>query len=195
MKPGRRVVVSAHTDTVFPNGLDLKLNGRKLSGTLDNIVGVFAVMRAYPKLQELGVRVFFPTDEELFMQTETRIARALRKQDPRTVAISVDVDEIESDIDVRVDNIHGLTEAQRESVLGMLQWHDIRFENRELDFSKPETADESWAYAQEGLPTFSLCIPVLGDFHTKNCRTTVDRIEKAAQAIIWSCLGIIDAEG
>ena len=186
------VIVSAHTDTVFPDGLDLNLRGSRLSGTLDNIAGVFAVMRAYPRLREMGVRAFFPRDEERLMRTETALAKRLLREREPPVCIAVDVDEVDDPVDVVVSNVSGLTDAQRKSVAESLEWHDLRFKVEDIDFSDPETADEAWAYARAGLPTFSLLIPVVGDYHTKDCHTSIDRIEKAAQALIWCCAALLE---
>lgn len=184
------VVISAHTDTVFPDGLDLHLSRGRLRGTLDNIVGVFAVMRVAPKLQEMGVRIYFPRDEERLMKTETALAKRLLREPKPPVVISVDVDEFEG-YDIRVDNVHGF---DPQPVLDMLEWHDLRAASRPINFDDPTTADEAWAYARAGLKTCSLCIPVQGDFHTKDCTTTLQQIEKAAQAIIWTCVALLDEE-
>lgn len=159
------VLLSSHIDCVYPF-LFSKDEGDSMRGTFDNSFGNAAVIwnMLNDTLPE-NVVVAFTGDEEKESAGALQALRALGKLECTLFsAIVLDVTNvgwnggafftIENDACIDIMTAYGIVSS--------LEQYSGRFA-----FLHNAEPDESWCYAEYGVPTLSLCLPVGGELHSK----------------------------
>lgn len=179
--------LSVHTDTTFTDliggDISLELKDHKLKGSLDNTLGFILVCQFLPILDFYHVPVHFTRNEEIDLGGAKLVAGLHNPE--KDVAIVVDVDEIDDDIDCELDNVWGFEKDEIDALVECMEYWGIKL--RVVPFNAdPDMEDESWAYKDAGYKTFTFTIPVKGKFHTLDANIEMNKYVKAVRA--FRCL-------
>lgn len=161
---GKVVLVSSHIDCVY-SSLFCKDEGDSMRGTFDNSFGTAAVIwnMISGSLPE-NVVVAFTGDEEKDSAGALQALRALGGFGcPLSSALVLDVTNVgwESGALFTIENDACIDIMTAYSIVSSLEQYSGRFA-----FLHNAEPDESWCYAEYGVPTLSLCLPVGGELHS-----------------------------
>lgn len=157
------VLVSSHVDCVY-NNCYCSDNGEYYKGTFDNSFGNAAVL--WCMLNDslpANVVVAFTGDEEKDSHGVYQALEALKKYGCElSCAIVQDVTNVgwESGALFTIENDCGIDLITAYNMVSLLEPYNGKFAFRH--FAEP---DESWDYAECGVPCFTLCAPVGGNLH------------------------------
>lgn len=157
------VLVSSHIDCVY-NSSFCSDNGEYYKGTFDNSFGNAAVL--WCMLNDMlpaNVVVAFTGDEEKDSRGVYQVLEALKKYGCElSCAIVQDVTNVgwESGALFTIENDCGIDLITAYNIVSLLEPYNGKFAFRH--FAEP---DESWDYAECGVPCFTLCAPVGGNLH------------------------------
>lgn len=157
------VLVSSHIDCVYSSCF-CSDNGECFKGTFDNSFGNAAVL--WCMLNDMlpaNVVVAFTGDEEKDSHGVYQVLEALKKYGcGLSCAIVQDVTNVgwESGALFTIENDCGIDLVTAYNMVSLLEPYNGRFAFRH--FAEP---DESWGYAECGVPCFTLCAPVGGNLH------------------------------
>lgn len=161
---GKVVLVSSHIDCVY-SSFFCKDEGDSMRGTFDNSFGTAAVIwnMISGSLPE-NVVVAFTGDEEKDSAGALQALRALGGFGcPLSSALVLDVTNVgwESGALFTIENDACIDIMTAYSIVSSLEQYSGRFA-----FLHNAEPDESWCYAEYGVPTLSLCLPVGGELHS-----------------------------
>lgn len=164
-KSEKVVLLSSHIDCVYPS-LFSKDEGDTMRGTFDNSFGNAAVIwnMLNGSLPE-NVVVAFTGDEEMDSAGALQALRALGKLEcTLSAAIVLDVTNVgwNSGASFTIENDACIDIMTAYGIVSSLEQYSGRFA-----FLHNAEPDESWCYAEYGVPTLSLCLPVGGELHSK----------------------------
>lgn len=159
------VLVSSHIDCVYPS-LFCKDEGDTMRGTFDNSFGNAAVIwnMISGSLPE-NVVVAFTGDEEKDSAGALQALRALGGFGcPLSSALVLDVTNVgwNSGALFTIENDACIDIMTAYGIVSSLEQYSGRFA-----FLHNAEPDESWRYAEYGVPSLSLCLPVGGELHSK----------------------------
>ena len=164
VREGDRVLlISSHIDCVygrcFCNDED-----ECMRGTFDNSFGNAAVLwnMIHDRLPD-NVVVAFTGDEELDSRGALQVVEALGEMGVEvTTALVQDVTNVgwESGALFTIENDLGIDILTGYNIISSLEQYGGRFA-----FKHNAEPDESWDYADCGVPCFTLCVPVGGELH------------------------------
>ena len=164
VREGDRVLlISSHIDCVygrcFCNDED-----ECMRGTFDNSFGNAAVLwnMIHDRLPD-NVVVAFTGDEELDSRGALQVVEALGEMGVEvTTALVQDVTNVgwESGALFTIENDLGIDILTGYNIISSLEQYGCRFA-----FKHNAEPDESWDYADCGVPCFTLCVPVGGELH------------------------------
>lgn len=162
---GKAVLVSSHIDCVYPS-LFCHDEGDTMRGTFNNSFGNVAVIwnMLNGSLPE-NVVVAFTGDEEKDSAGALQALRALSKLEcTLSDAIVLDVTNVgwNSGASFTIENDACIDIMTAYGIVSSLEQYSGRFA-----FLHNAEPDESWCYAEYGVPTLSLCLPVGGELHSK----------------------------
>lgn len=160
------VLVSSHVDCVYTSCF-CRDAGDLLHGTFDNSFGNAAVL--WCMLNDTlpdGVVVAFTGDEENDSHGAVQALCALGKLGCNvSFALVQDVTNVgwESGALFTVENDLGIDLLTAYSLVSALEQYSGKFA-----YKHDAEPDESWDYAEHGVPSFTLCAPVKGDLHAED---------------------------
>ena len=158
------VLVSSHVDCVY-NSCYCSDNGEYYKGTFDNSFGNAAVL--WCMLNDFlpaNVVVAFTGDEEKDSHGVYQALEALKKYGCElSCAIVQDVTNVgwESGALFTIENDSGFDILRAYNIVSSLETYSGKFA-----FRHDAEPDESWNYAERGIPCLTLCAPVGGDMHS-----------------------------
>ena len=165
LREGDRVLlISSHIDCVYGHCFCTD-EGGCLRGTFDNSFGNAAVLwnMLHGELPD-NVVVAFTGDEERDSCGAMQVVRALGEAGVEVSAALVqDVtnEGWESGALFTLENDLGIDILTGYNIISSLEKYDGRFA-----FKHNALPDESWDYAECGIPSLTLCVPVGGDLHS-----------------------------
>ncbi len=157
------VLISSHIDCLYDNCF-CNDAGDCLRGTFDNSLGNTAVL--WCMLNDMlpdNVVVTFTGDEERDSQGAVQTLLAIgRAGCGISLAIVQDVTNTgwESEALFAIENDSGIDLLTAHSIVSLLNGYKGQYA-----FEHNAEPDESWDYADYGIPCFSLCLPVCGNLH------------------------------
>lgn len=160
---GKTLLISSHIDCVY-NKCFCRDEGDCFRGTFDNSFGNAAVLWCMMNdtLPENTV-VAFTGDEEKDSGGALQTMLALGRMGCRLTAIVQDVTKVGwgGGALFTIENDSGFSMLTSYNVLSSLmnKFHSIGFEHN----AEP---DESWDYAERGIPCLTFCAPIYGDMHS-----------------------------
>ncbi len=194
------ILISAHQDRV-KNDIDLSYINGKMTGLLDNFLGVFVSLTAItqdPNLSYLEmdkkIRLFFSKSEEWGTPYD------LYPLTQKDIALVVDVASGKQydSLDFTIENIYGFTDKQIRELKESLEWEGFRFHMKRYT-GKPEEEDEAWYWRKKKIPTMSFIIPIKNPprvmnpdtgklypetgWHSSNCSADLYSINRAVLSL------------
>ena len=164
LREGDRVLlISSHIDCVY-NRCFCNDEGDCLRGTFDNSFGNAAVLwnMIHNRLPD-NVVVAFTGDEERDSRGALQVVEALGEFGVEvTTALVQDVTNVgwESGTLFTIENDLGIDILTGYNIISSLEQYGGRFA-----FKHNALPDESWDYADCGIPSLTLCVPVGGELH------------------------------
>ena len=167
LRQGDRVLlISAHIDCLYGNCF-CRDAGDSLCGTFDNSFTNAALL--WNMLGDTlpdNVVVAFTGNEESDSQGALQVAAALGNAGCEVVAalvLDVTNEGWESGALFTIENDLGIDILTAYNLISSLEEYGGRFA-----FKHNALPDESWDYAESGIPSLSLCVPVDGELHSDN---------------------------
>lgn len=159
----RVLLISSHIDCVY-NSCFCNDEGDCLRGTFDNSFGNAAALwnMIHDRLPD-NVVVAFTGDEERDSRGALQVVEALGEMGVEvTTALVQDVTNVgwESGALFTIENDLGIDILTGYNIISSLEQYCGRFA-----FKHNALPDESWDYADCGIPSLSLCVPVGGELH------------------------------
>ena len=159
----RVLLISSHIDCVYSRCF-CNDEGDCLRGTFDNSFGNAAVLwnMIHNRLPD-NVVIAFTGDEERDSRGALQVVKALGEFGVEvTTALVQDVTNVgwESGALFAIENDLGIDILTGYNIISSLEQYGGHFA-----FKHNALPDESWDYADCGIPSFSLCVPVCGDLH------------------------------
>ena len=164
LREGDRVLlISSHIDCVYPRCF-CSDEGECLRGTFDNSFTNAALLwnMLHDRLPD-NVVVAFTGDEECDSRGALQVVEALGEMGVEvSMALVQDVTNVgwESGALFTIENDLGIDILTGYNIISSLEQYGGRFA-----FKHNAEPDESWDYADCGVPCFTLCVPVGGELH------------------------------
>jgi hypothetical protein len=178
------ILLSSHLDSVKP--FNLKVSGTSLSGLLDNQAGVIATYVAlfqHPGLMELlesgRLKIFHSQMEEYGLDDLPNLG----KED---IAVVMDVCNHREGFDISIENLANFPKSFAPELVDFMDGEDFQYQVRPYT-GADEDADEAFLWHDKGIRTMSLILPVVGNYHTNDCRcplTTLNRYSRSVARIV-----------
>lgn len=181
-------VLIIHQDNIWDE-LDLKIDNGYIVGTLDNFLGVLSAFRLLPMLQEYNVEVLFTKNEEIDLGGSRVLSE---KWDKNRLPLVIDVTSAK-DCDCSLENFYKFSAKEKQYIKNIVEWHED-FKCKVKDYTGSiEDCDDSWSFIKKGIKTFTFGIPVEGNYHTKECRISIEKFERCIRCLKWVLSALFDS--
>jgi hypothetical protein len=186
-KKGAGLIFLSHVDYVHKK-MRWKVQDDRISGVLDDMLPSAILASCLGQIQS---QVVFTEDEETGMKHAQRIARRIMRDYPPPakmhrwmsdrswlpVVCVLEVTAAVDGVDVMFENFVYFDTLRIRKAMAKLR--DVRFV-----INGAGSWDETWRMAEAKLPAFSLCLPVVGDYHTYGATAALASIDKFRRTLL-----------
>lgn len=158
------ILLSAHLDRVR-NQFQLSYSNGKVTGLLDNILGVATVYHTLlddPNIARLDAEEklgIWHNQSEEWGELDDTLPK-LNAKDDTVVVVDVCSSKDYKKLDFSIENVSGFSKSEIKALRDFIKWEGFAAKVVEYN-GKPETQDEGWNFRALGIPVVSFIIPIV----------------------------------
>ena len=169
-----------HQDNIWGE-LDLKIAHGYISGTLDNFLGLIMAFIYAPLALEYSIPIFFTKNEEIDLGGSKILAS---HWDTKFLPIAIDVT-LAKNCDCSLENFYGFSQPEIRLIRDSVENHeDFKCKTKKYSGNLGD-CDDSWSFVDKKIKTFTFGIPVVGNFHTKSCKISIEKFLRCQKCLKW----------
>jgi len=187
---GPKVIFLAHVDYVHKRGIRWQQKGSIVTGVLDDMAPASILFSC---LSEIKGDAYFSTDEESGMHYAERLARKIHKHYPppgrihkfgcdrswMPTVVVVEVTDIKTNADIAFENFVFFDAGKIRKIMDTPKLKDVKY-----TFHGASTWDETYRFAEAKIPSFTMSLPVVGDFHTYKAWVDKEKLGKFRRVLL-----------